>query len=195
MESNDLINAGMQRAQQIASDQEFLRDLIQTLGSTEGVLRSALSGMGHEDQLRRPVENEWAIVEVLCHLLDLEREIFPARTAMIRKDDGSMIAAFDQDAWARERKYSSADPYRVLEDFCGARKRNIELVRKIRDDELDCSASHSEFGSLTLRALLADWAASDLLHTAQIQRIRLWRFYPELGPFQRYFKGALRIKE
>ena len=186
---------GISRAAQIAGDRQFLRDVQQVLGSTETNLRAALAGLEDGFQRRRPVPNEWAIVEVLCHLRDLEREVFPIRTALIRKDNRSTLIGFDQEQWARERQYASSDSYRALEDFCAARRSNLELLHQIGDCELECSGLHSEFGALTLRALLADWAGSDLVHTAQIQRIRLWRFFPEMGPFQQYFKSALRLKD
>ncbi len=168
---------------------EFLDAVRQTLSSTE----AALAGLDRAALTAPPAPREWAVVEVLCHLRDLEREVFPARTALIRRNDDALIAAFDPEAWARERGYASDDPYRALEDFSTARRMNLELLKGIAAQELSSTAQHSEFGVLTLHALLADWAGSDLVHTAQIQRIRLWRFYPEMGPFQQYFKGALRL--
>lgn len=172
---------------------EFLSATHQTLAATEATLRAALDGLDHSALTERPAPGEWAVVEVLCHLRDLEREVFPARTALIRRNDASPIAGFDPEAWARERGYARDDPHQALEAFSAARRANLLVIKSIAAEELASTARHSEFGVLSLRALLADWAGSDLVHTAQIQRIRLWRFYPEMGPFQQYFRNALRL--
>lgn len=174
---------------------DFLPTVVQTLHSTETILRAAVWGLDKKALTTRPTEKEWAVNEVLCHLRDLEREVFPLRVCLIRKNDGSPIAGFDEQQWAIDRNYQHADPINALDAFCDARQKNLSLLDEIRENELEKTALHQEFGALTLRALLADWAGSDLVHSAQIQRIRTWRFYPELGPFQRYFKKALRIRE
>ena len=173
---------------------EFLPATIQALACTETALRANLAGLDRADLTTKPAPHEWSIVEVLCHLRDLEAEIFPQRTELIRRNDGSKILGFDEKAWTIERKYAQADPNEALDYFCAARRKNLPLLREISASELEKNAVHSEFGKMSLRVLLADWAGSDLVHTAQIQRIRLWRFYPDLGPFQKYFNTALRIK-
>ena len=172
----------------------LIPDVLQTLRSTEMLLFAVLADLDREALTKRPAPNEWSVVEVLCHLRDLEREVFPVRTELIRRNDSSLIQGFDQNAWALERDYAGDDPRRAADEFTLCRRKNLLMIEQIRDDELEKKARHSEFGELTLRALLADWAGSDLVHTAQLQRIRLWRFYPELGPFQKYFNSALRIK-
>jgi len=172
----------------------LIPDVLQTLRSTEIVLFAILADLEVVALTQRPAPHEWSIVEVLCHLRDLEREVFPVRAELIRRNDGSLIQRFDQNAWAAERNYTGDDPRRAADEFTLCRRKNLLLIEQIREDELEHKAGHSEFGELTLRALLADWAGSDLVHTAQLQRIRLWRFYPELGPFQQYFNSALRVK-
>lgn len=174
---------------------EFLPATIQALHSTEIIVRHAIWGMDKASLTTRPAPNEWAVNEVLCHLRDLEREVFAQRVALIRRNDGSVMEAFDENQWLIDRNYAHADPLDALEAFCDARQKNLPLLDELRDSELEKSAIHSAFGPLTLRELLADWAGSDLVHSAQIQRIRLWRFYPDMGPFQKYFKRTLRIQE
>jgi hypothetical protein len=174
---------------------EFLPAVVQTLHSTETVVRACVWGMDKKGLTTRPTEKEWAVVEVLCHLRDLERDVFPQRIELIRKNNGSLIEGFDEQQWALDRNYKNADPLDALDAFCDARQKNLSILDEIREEELEKIGLHSQFGPLSLRALLADWAGSDLTHSAQIQRIRTWRFYPELGPFQRYFKKALRIGE
>jgi len=174
---------------------EFLPSVVQTLHSTETVVRHSIWGLDKASLTTRPAPREWAVVEVLCHLRDLEREVFPQRAALIRQNNGATIAGFDEEQWAIDRNYAHADPLDALEAFCDARQKNLPLLDELRENELEKSGVHSQFGTLTLRALLADWAGSDLIHSAQIQRIRLWRYYPDLGPFQKYFKKALRIQE
>jgi hypothetical protein len=172
----------------------LIPDVLQTLRSTEIVLFAVLADQPHEALVTRPAPHEWSVVEVLCHLRDLEREVFPVRTELIRRNDNSLIEGFDQNAWAQERNYAADDPKRAADEFTLCRRKNLLMVEQIGEDELGKKARHSEFGELTLRALLADWAGSDLVHTAQLQRIRLWRYFPELGPFQKYFHSALRMK-
>ncbi|MCZ7647054.1 MAG: DinB family protein [Planctomycetota bacterium] len=172
---------------------DFLATVNQTLASTEASLRAALHGLDREALTVSPAPNEWPIVVVLCHLRDLEQDVFPQRVELIRRNDGSRLPLFDESGTVEARGYAKDDPLRALEAFCAARRKNLPLAAGLRADELESTGQHEEFGPLTLRALLADWAGSDLVHTAQIQRIRAWALYPHLGPFQTYFRKFMRL--
>ena len=59
----------------------------------------------------RPVPDEWAPVEIVCHLRDEEAEDFGARVRVIL-DGGGTFTPIDPERWAVARRYRDANPDR-----------------------------------------------------------------------------------
>lgn len=57
----------------------------------------------------------------------------------------------------------------------------------------DRRGTHPEFGSVTLRELLATWTVHDLTHIAQISRVMAERYREDVGPWHQYL-GILNVK-
>jgi hypothetical protein len=51
---------------------------------------------------------------------------------------------------------------------------------------LDLEGQHPEFGTVTLRQLLATWVCHDYSHIAQIARVLAKRHRETVGPWARY---------
>src|SRR4051812_7531792 len=78
------------------------RDLLDAFRATPVVLARVLDGCTQEQaQAARGGDENWSVVEVLCHLRDAEARGLERMRAM-RDENLPFLPAFDQDAWARD---------------------------------------------------------------------------------------------
>jgi hypothetical protein len=68
-----------------------------------------------------------------------------------------------------------------------ARARSLASLELVSEADLDRTARHPELGRVTLREMLNEWAAHDLMHTVQAERAVIQPFIVESGPWRSYF--------
>lgn len=120
---------------------------------------------------RRPEPNEWSLVEVLCHLRDVEREVFLPRFTKIIAEENPFIPGIDSDAWAQERQYIFQDGQQALAAFVASRKEMLSLFDGLSPEGWQRPARHAIFGPTHLRELASFVADHDRLHIQQIFRL------------------------
>jgi hypothetical protein len=133
---------------------------------------------------RRPAPSEWSAIECLQHILDTERGAFQARLEAFI--EGRDLTAFDPDA-AGSKPDPARDPQDVAAEFAAVRAHNLMKLEQIADVDLDRTARHSELGQVTLREMLNEWAAHDLMHTVQAERALMQPFIVGSGKWRGYF--------
>lgn len=141
---------------------------------------------------RSPADGEWSALECLQHLVDTERQVFPARVGHLLA--GEDFPAFDPDAEGSKPEVQ-VDPVALAQVFVALRAESLELYDKLSENDLDRTARHSELGVVTMGELLNEWAGHDLMHTVQAERALMQPFIESCGPWQPYFanhvaKGA-----
>ena len=72
--------------------------------------------------------------------------------------------------------------------FGEARARSLANLEMVSEADLERTAGHPELGQVTLREMLNEWAAHDLMHTVQAERAMMQPFIQGCGPWQIYFK-------
>jgi DinB superfamily len=121
---------------------------------------------------RRPErEGKWSIVQVVSHLADTET-VYGYRMRMIVAQDAPPIQGYDQDLWGDRLHYRDEPLSVVVGELRMLRGRNLRFTRCLDDTELDRVGVHSERGRESVRHNLRLVAAHDLLHRAQLARIR-----------------------
>jgi hypothetical protein len=141
----------------------------EALRSFPATLRAIVETLPSDALRRRADGGNFAMVEHLWHLGDLEVEGFGARIERILAEDEPALADFNGLAIARERRYLDRDPATGLERFESARKANLERLAAL-DDASWMRAGHQEgAGRVTLRRLVELMAAHDAEHTEEIR--------------------------
>ncbi|MGA3058179.1 MAG: DinB family protein [Candidatus Limnocylindrales bacterium] len=133
---------------------------------------------------RRPAPGEWSALECLQHLLDTETGAFAVRVEAILA--GRDFAAFDPDA-AGSKPEPSADPAALARRFEAARVRSLVAFDSVTPADLERTARHPELGVVTMREMLNEWAAHDLMHTVQAERALMQPFIAGSGKWRHYF--------
>ena len=119
---------------------------------------------------RRPAPGKWSIGEILAHLADSEI----ARSWRIRQilgAPGTVIQAFDQDAWVTAGHYERRDPRKSVELFRVLREANLVLLKSLTPEQWKHFGMHAERGKETIEHIVRMFAGHDINHTKQIERI------------------------
>ncbi len=117
---------------------------------------------------RRPSPGRWSPLEILCHLVDEERDDFRARIQSTLEDPGAEWPGIDPAAWVADRAYNDKDPQVALTSFRMERAESLAWLANLGADALERAYDHPKLGALTVGDLLAAWAAHDLLHLRQL---------------------------
>jgi FMN phosphatase YigB (HAD superfamily) len=117
----------------------------------------------------RKVEDEWAPVEIVCHLRDVETEVHLPRVRTILTVHDPHLSSFDTDPWAEERDYLHQSCHKALSAFIEARKETIAAIEKLDSKDLSRTARHSLLGPTTLIEVMNIAIEHDLIHLAQMR--------------------------
>lgn len=147
------------------------RDPMRVMAELPDALAGLVAGMD-DARLRRPERaGKWSVLQVLQHLADTEI-VYGYRWRVSLAEPGAPLVGYDQDAWATRLHYEDADAREVLDEIRVMRRRNLRLLAALSDEELDRAGLHSERGPESVRHGRDLVAAHDLVHRAQIARIR-----------------------
>ncbi|MEX2222618.1 MAG: DinB family protein [Candidatus Rokuibacteriota bacterium] len=120
---------------------------------------------------RRPGRGEWAVAEVVSHLVDAEISL-AFRIRKIAAEPREPLGAWDQDRWADKGRYRRTPLREALATFAALRRSNLAYVGRLGPAQKQQYGRHSEYGRLTIPQMLAHWAEHDLNHLEQIQTAR-----------------------
>jgi len=154
------------------------------LSTTPERWRSLASSIQPALLARRPAVGEWSAVECLQHILDTEVGAFGIRLEAFLA--GRDLAAFDPDA-AGFRPEPGSDPKALAARFAETRARSLQVLARIQPADLARTANHAEYGEVTLREMLNEWAAHDLMHTVQAERALMQPFVVGSGKWRGTF--------
>jgi len=147
------------------------RNPLEVMAGHAAWLRKAIKGLTPEQIRMRESPRKWSILEVLGHLSDTEL-VYRYRLRLIVAEPGCPIVGYDQDAWARRLHYQDQDPAELLKEIDVMRASTVRWLRTLSETELDRAGHHDERGEETVRHIMKMVAGHDLLHRAQIERIR-----------------------
>jgi hypothetical protein len=131
------------------------------------VLDTLVAGLSLDRWRARPAPDEWAAVEIVCHLRDEEAEDFAARVRVLL-EDGTTFAPIDPVGWAVARRYHDADPADALAAFRQRRAESLAMLAGAAPERLVASGESPSGLRLSGLDLLAAWVAHDGLHLRQL---------------------------
>jgi hypothetical protein len=146
------------------------RDLLDAFRAAPEVLEALLRSCTQEQaQAARGGDENWSVVEVVCHLRDAEERGIERMRSM-RDEVTPLLPGYDQEAWARERNYATADLRAALDAFLRLRKTHIAELAALAPDDWERTGQHEEQGRITIGAHTQHLISHDFVHAAQIAR-------------------------
>lgn len=134
-------------------------------------LRSALQGLPPELLACPEAKGKWSVLQVVRHLADTEI-VYGYRLRMVLTLDRPRFNRFDQESWTGRLQAADSDPEPSLQLLDALRRADLRLLHLLSPQDLQRSGIHSSRGEETVEQMIPLWAGHDLLHLAQIERIR-----------------------
>jgi hypothetical protein len=159
---------------------------VKVLERTPGTLRAMLGGLGPEwlDATEGP--NTWSPFLNLAHLNHGERtDWIPRAKIILAQGKDRTFTPFDMQAHFKDQGRPLAH---LLDEFAALRAESLATLAGFRltEAQLSLTGEHPEFGTVTMRQLLATWVAHDLGHIAQISRVMAKQYREAVGPWRQY---------
>jgi hypothetical protein len=163
------------------------------LERTPATLRAMLRGLGPAwvDATEGP--ETWSPYVIVGHLILGERFNWVPRAQLILAQGANRrFTPFDRVPPLRDSQSESLDG--LLDEFARLRAASLATLVgwKLTDTELGLEGEHPEFGSVTLRQLLATWVTHDLGHVAQVARVMAKQYREAIGPWRAYLPIVTR---
>jgi hypothetical protein len=160
---------------------------IAVLERTPRVMRELLDGLPDEWANATEGPDTWSPYTVVGHLIHGERTDWIPRARIILGDQADRrFTPYDRFAQFRE---SEGKPLaQLLDEFEDLRGENVDVLQgwELTGADLARTGEHPEFGSVTLRQLLATWVAHDLGHIVQAARVMAKQYRDAVGPWRAY---------
>ena len=166
-------------------------DMHDLVRQTQDILRvngarwRSISMLDPELLRRRPEPGEWSALECLGHAVDGEPLVFAGRVRALL-DGAAELRSYDPDTDSTPVT-AATDPIALGQRHAELRALSLGLLDQVTDPDLERSSRHTELGTVTLRELLNEWSAHDLMHLVQAERALMQAFIPGTGPWRFYF--------
>ncbi len=139
------------------------------------LLRAAWNGVPHEARQWRPASGQWSAHEIVVHCADSEANGY-VRIRLLLAAREPLLAAYDQDDWARRFDYHAHDPELALRAIEVLRANTAACLRRLPDSAFGRMGRHTEMGEYSD----ADWfrlfAEHLEVHSRQIERnVAAWK--------------------
>ena len=142
--------------------------VIKQLERNKNVFESILISKTKNEYLWRPSSEKWCLLEIICHLLDEEREDFRARVKHTLENPKDALKPIDPKGWVKERNYMTRDYNQTLQTFLKEGIASISWLKTHTDAHWGKTVGHPKLGELSAELFLTNWLAHDYLHIRQI---------------------------
>ena len=146
--------------------------VINGLGENRNVFKASLLGLPEEIFLWKPNPGKWCLLEIVCHLYDIEREDFRVRTRYALETLTGPLPPLDPQGWVNERKYIQQNYSDKINDFLAERDQSVKWLQSLANPDWDNAYRHEKFGKMTAKMFLSNWLAHDYLHIRQITKLK-----------------------
>ena len=160
---------------------------VAVLERTPATLRTLLAGLPPQWTDATEGPDTWSPYIVVGHLIHGERtDWIPRAKIILAQGTERRFTPYDRFAQFRESEGKSLD--QLLDELARLRADNLQTLTgwRLTDAELALTGEHPEFGTVTLRQLLATWVAHDLGHLSQVTRVMAKQYRGAIGPWHAY---------
>jgi hypothetical protein len=131
-------------------------------------------GLADQDEAKwqiRPFADQWSLTEIVCHMRDVEREVYNVRFKSILAEDNAFLSVASPDEWAVERGYAAQDGVKALSEFLVSRQETLDLLKSLTAELWQRQGQHAFFGPTTMHELVYLAVRHDDIHWEQIRNL------------------------
>ncbi len=146
--------------------------IVELLARTPDLVSRLVDGLSEENLRNRNSSDEFSVLEHICHLRDIEHDGYRKRISRILNEQKPSLPDIDGSRLAIDRDYNNQDPAQALEEFILARGRNVEILRRLSDEQLARQGTLAGVGAISLEKLTQLMREHDESHIDELQVIR-----------------------
>jgi hypothetical protein len=149
-----------------------MTDLSKKMSQLEGTadkLSEAVGGLSFASLVRRPDIQNWAPLEIICHMRDYE-EIFLYRLRAVLELNDYEFPVYDVDRWAIDRQYLRNDPSEAVSAFRRRRSDSLEFLKSLKPEQWQRSGIHIRLGRMTIEDQVKMMTNHDENHLKQLKQ-------------------------
>ena len=147
-----------------------IQDLLDAYRATPETLQALLRDYSPERSATvKGGEEDWSVVEVICHLRDSE-EASLQRTRSMRDQTQPKLTARDPAKLAIELNHASTPLDSAFSAFLKFRASHIQELTGLSAEQWERTGEHPSVGRITISVMIAHLVAHDAIHLAQISR-------------------------
>lgn len=123
-----------------------------------------------EKDLDKTDSEGWSPRQVIHHMADSEAQSY-ARLRRLIAEPGTTIQGYDEGKWAEDPTlgYKSEDIDIPLKVIKAVRKSSYELLKRLNENHLNNSGTHTETGTYTVKDWLNSYVNHPIDHANQIR--------------------------
>jgi DinB superfamily len=146
-------------------------DMLSKLQETPKAVAAIFRGASEAVVRRKPAPETWSMLEVLCHLRDVE-QLFVERYGKVANHDRPQLRMIDQDALAAKLRYNEDDPAVALREFQVFRSETVALLAALAQQSWERVGLHPTRGDYSIAANAVMHIAHDANHLARLRALR-----------------------
>lgn len=146
-------------------------EITQELSRNIEVFQSLLKNRSREQVIWKPSPDKWCMLEVLCHLIDEEKDDFRTRVKSVLDDPSKKPPPIDPVSLVTSKKYIEQDFEVKLQEFLQERRKSIEWLNALSNPQWTNTYQHPTLGPMSAGLFLANWLAHDYIHIRQLNRL------------------------
>jgi hypothetical protein len=151
-------------------------------------IRALAEGVENAQARWKSDPESWSILEVVCHLLDEERQDFRVRLDITLHRPDEPWPGIDPQGWVAARHYNEQDLDRSLQSFLEERATSLAWLKSLQNPNWEATYQ-APWAPITAGDLLASWVAHDLLHMRQLVELH-WSYKEEqVAPYSTRYAG------
>jgi hypothetical protein len=145
-------------------------DPMKLQGEAPKKIEKLLRGATPKKLAAKPAPGKWSVNEIVAHMADAELTI-GYRMRTIVGNPGTLIQAYDQDAWAAAMRYEKRPAKASLAAFRAFRESNLAMIKSLKPEQWEHFGMHTERGKESIRTMVSMTAGHDVNHIRQIEAI------------------------
>jgi uncharacterized damage-inducible protein DinB len=146
-------------------------DILRKLQETPNIIVALCRGVSDEALRRKPAPEKWSMLEILCHLRDVEF-LFVERYGKIANHDRPQLRMINQDELATKLKYNEDDPLAVLREFQALRVQTVLVLSALAQQGWERVGLHPKRGEFSIAAHAVMHVAHDANHIERLRTLR-----------------------
>ena len=123
-----------------------------------------------ESELDSSKSGGWTARQVIHHVADSEAQSY-ARLRRLIAEPGTQIQGYDEASWGENETlgYKDLPIAHSLDVFMAVRASSLEIIKRLKPNQLENAGIHSESGEYTIKKWLETYIRHPSEHAAQIR--------------------------